>query len=79
VKLRIAVGDVDIRLDDIDLTHRQMRGLIKYAVGAAAAMALTSQADSDDGEPKSPIGFSASIERLPEDIPKEDLDWYFDE
>jgi hypothetical protein len=25
------------------------------------------------------MGFSATIERLPEDIPKEDLDWYFDE
>jgi hypothetical protein len=79
VKIRIAVGDVDIRLDDIVLTHRQVRGLIKYAVGAAAAMALTGQADNDDGETKSPIGFSAVIERLPEEIPAEDLSWYFDE
>jgi hypothetical protein len=78
VKLRIAVGDVDIRLDDINLTHRQVRGLIKYAVGAAAAMALTGS-DSDEAEAKHPMGFSATIERLPEDIPKEDLDWYFDE
>jgi hypothetical protein len=78
MKLRIAVGDVDIRLDDIDLTHRQVRGLIKYAVGAAAAMALTGS-DSDEAEAKHPMGFSATIERLPEDIPKEDLDWYFDE
>jgi hypothetical protein len=78
MKLRIAVGDVDIRLDDIDLTHRQVRGLIKYAVGAAAAMALTGS-DNDEAEAKHPMGFSATIERLPEDIPKEDLDWYFDE
>jgi hypothetical protein len=78
VKLRIAVGDVDIRLDDIDLTHRQVRGLIRYAVSAASVMALTNS-DNEEPEARQPVGFSATIERLPEDIPKEDLDWYFDE
>jgi hypothetical protein len=76
--VRIAVGDVDIRLDDIDLTHRQVRGLIKYAVGAAAAMALTAP-DNDETEARQPVGFAATIERLPQEIPSEDLDWYFDE
>jgi hypothetical protein len=78
VKIRIAVGDVDIRLDDIDLTHRQVRGLIRYAVGAAAAMALAGS-DTEEPEQRQPLGFSATIERLPEEIPREDLDWYFDE
>jgi hypothetical protein len=78
VKVRIAVGDVDIRLEDVDLTHRQVRGLIKYAVGAAAALAVTAS-DNEDADPKHPMGFAATIERLPEDIPKEDLSWYFDE
>lgn len=77
MKIRIAVGDVDIRLDDVELTHRQLRGLIKYAVGAAAAISLTAQPESD--EAKQPLGFSATIERLPEDIPAEDMSWYFDE
>jgi hypothetical protein len=80
VKVRIAVGDVDIRLEDVDLTHRQVRGLIKYAVGAAAAMAAVSPPEADEtADPKHPLGFAATIERLPEEIPKEDLDWYFDE
>ena len=78
MKIRIAVGDVDIRLDDIDLTPRQVRGLIKYAVGAAAAMALTGS-DNEETEVRQPVGFSATIERLPEEIPAEDLSWYFDE
>jgi len=78
MKIRIAVGDVDIRLEDVNLTHRQVRGLIKYAVGAAAAMAIAGS-DHDEPDPKQPVGFAASIERLPEDIPKEDLSWYFDE
>jgi hypothetical protein len=80
VKVRIAVGDVDIRLEDVDLTHRQVRGLIKYAVGAAAALAAVNGTDADEAaDTKHPMGFAASIERLPEEIPKEDLSWYFDE
>ena len=78
MRVRIAVGDVDIRLDDLDLTLRQVRGLIKYAVGAAAALAVTAS-DNEDADTKHPLGFAATIERLPEEIPKEDLDWYFDE
>jgi hypothetical protein len=79
MKIRIAVGDIDIRLDGMDLTPRQVRGLIKYAVGASAALALTAQGESEEPDPRAPIGFSASIERLPEEIPTEDLSWYFDE
>lgn len=74
MRLRIAVGDIDIRLDDVDLTHRQVRGLIRYAIAAAAHLPAT---ETDDT--KQPLGFAATIERLPEDIPKDDLSWYFDE
>lgn len=77
MKIRIEVGDIIVRLEDVEMSHRQVRSLIRYAVGAAAAMSLTQQPESD--ESKQPIGFSASIERLPEEIPKEDLSWYFDE
>jgi hypothetical protein len=79
MKIRIAVGDIDIRLDGMDLTPRQVRGLIKYAVGASTAIALVSQTEPEEPEPKTPLGFSATIERLPEEIPAEDLSWYFDE
>jgi hypothetical protein len=80
VKIRIAVGDVDVRLEGVDLTLRQVRGLIKYCVGASAAVAITSQPESDaQPETAHPLGFSATIERLPQEIPQEDLDWYFDE
>lgn len=78
MKVRIAVGDVDIRLDGVDLTLRQVRGLVKYAVGAAAALSLAG-AETEDNETKHPLGFAATIERLPEEIPKDNLDWYFDE
>jgi hypothetical protein len=79
VKIRIAVGDIDVRLEGIDLTPRQVRGLIKYAVGASAALALTQATEPEEPETKTPLGFSATIERLPEEIPAEDLSWYFDE
>jgi hypothetical protein len=79
MKIRIAVGDIDIRLDGMDLTPRQVRGLIKYAVGASAALALAGPSDTEEPETRTPLGFSATIERLPEEIPAEDLSWYFDE
>jgi hypothetical protein len=78
VRVRITVGEVDIRLDEVELTVRQVRGLIKYAVGAAAAVAITT-ADGEDADGRQPIGFAATIERLPEEIPKDDLSWYDEE
>jgi hypothetical protein len=74
MKVRIAIGDLDIRLDDVDMTHRQVTALIRYAVSAAS----TSPSEPEESK-AAPIGFAATIERLPEDIPREDLDWYFDE
>jgi hypothetical protein len=74
VRVRIAIGDLDIRLDDVDMTHRQVTALIRYAVSAAAQHPA-----SEPDEAKQPLGFAATIERLPEDIPKDDISWYFDE
>jgi hypothetical protein len=79
MKIRITVGEVDVRLDGLDLTHRQVRGLLKYAVGAATALTVIGGESETETESKAPIGFAATIERLPEEIPADDLSWYFDE
>jgi hypothetical protein len=76
VKVRIAVGEVELRTDGLDLSARQVRDLLNRAAIIAAAMNIAAQPDD---EPKTPIGFSAHVERLPEEIPAEDLSWYFDE
>lgn len=79
MKIRVTVGDIDIRLDGVDITHRQLRGLIRYAVGANAAVNVINAGDNEETEPKQALGFTAHIERLPEEIPAEDISWYFDE
>jgi hypothetical protein len=77
VKVRIAVGEVELRTDGLDLSARQVRDLLNRAAMIAAAMTIA--ANHTEDEPKQPVGFTAQVERLPEEIPQEDLSWYFDE
>lgn len=74
--LKIVVGDVEIRTD-LELTPRQVHALITKAASIAVALGA---ADTEPvEEPRPPIGFSATIERLHEDILEEDISWYFEE
>ncbi len=77
MKVRITVGEVELRTEGLDLTARQVNAMLKRAALIAAGLSIAAAHTED--EPKAPIGFSASVERLPEDIPKEDISWYFDE
>lgn len=80
MKARIVIGEVEINLTGMDLTVRQVRGLIELAAAAAQATTPTPTVELDTTpEPAQALGFTATIERLPEEIPKDDLDWYFDE
>ena len=76
MKVRIEVGDVVIRAEGIDLTKRDITRLLTRASVIAATLAAVAQPDEEN---KTPFGFSAHVERLPEEIPTEDLSWYFDE
>lgn len=61
MKARITVGEVDIRLDGHDLTHRQLRDLLRQATAHALALNLTVK--PDEPEPtSSPLGFTAHLE-----------------
>ena len=72
MKVRIAVGDVDIRLEGLELTKRQVKDLLTSA--ASIALALTG---NEPEESRPPIGFSAHIERA--DPIEEDLSEYFED
>lgn len=74
MKIRITVGEVEMRLEGLDLGYRHVRKLLMDAAGVAAALST-----GDEVEPKPPFGFTAIVERRDEVIPSEDLDWYFDE
>lgn len=77
MRVRVSVGDVKVCLDGVGVSLRQVRGLVRLAAAVnAVGQATVSVVDE---EQRAPVGFAAHIERLPEEIPKEDLSWYFDE
>ena len=78
MRVRITVGEVDLRVDGVDLTKRDVLHLLKRASLIAAGLSIAAAMTHEEAE-RAPIGFSATVERLPEDIPKEDSSWYFDE
>ena len=61
MKARIVVGDVELRLDGLDLTAAQVRSLLRTAAR------LARRAEEDE-EPRAPIGFTAIVERTPQDV-----------
>lgn len=75
MKAKITVGDVEIELDGLDLTPRQVTALLKRAASVNLAMQV-----EDEPETKPPLGFSAQVELDPErNIPDVDPDWFEEE
>lgn len=73
MRVRIKVGEVDLRVEGIELTKRQVKDLLTSA--ASIAVALVSDPEPEPERP--PLGFSAHIERA-EPI-EEDLSEYFED
>lgn len=61
---RVRVRDVEVRVD-ADLTPKQVRSLLAACAGIAAAL------EPDAPEAAATIGFTAHLERLPDDLPAE--------
>lgn len=74
MRVSVSVGDVSVSLSGVDVSVRQVRELMRLAAGLNLV-----GSDSGDEEQRPVIGFAASLERLPEEIPQEDISWYFDE
>lgn len=72
--LRISIGEVRIRLDDADLTMRQVQHLVRYAASIALAIPTTPEPSAPDTQ----IGFTSAIERAPEYV-EQDMSWYFED
>lgn len=70
MKVRIVAGDVEVRLDGLDLTLAEVRSLLRSAATAARRV-------DPDEEPRAPIGFAATIERIPQDV--ERVEYYEEE
>lgn len=78
MKIRITVGDVEIRTEDLDLSKRQIVDMLRELAGIAVLM--HSAAASDDTEQRSPLGFTAHLELDPQRNDEPDLsEWFEDE
>lgn len=73
MKVRIKVGEVDLRVEGLELTKRQVKDLLTSA--ASIAVALTTEPEPEPERP--PLGFSAHIERA--ETIEEDLSEYFED
>jgi hypothetical protein len=60
MKIRITVGGVELRCDGLEMTKRELTNLLQSVASVALAVAPDPEPEPD---PKTPIGFSAHIER----------------
>ena len=67
MKVRLRVGNVSADIDGLDLDRRQVRALLFDLAGIAATL-------EPEAEQAAPVGFTAHLERLPEDLPAEPYD-----
>lgn len=66
MKVVIKVGDVSVTVDGLDLSKRSIRSLLMDCAGIAASL-------EPEAEQAAPMGFTAHLERLPDDLPPEPL------
>lgn len=79
MRVRLVVGDVELRLDGLDLSKRQVVGLLREVGSVALALAEVQPVQFDpDGEGK-PMGFTAHIDLDPDRNVGEDLSEWFEE
>jgi len=64
MRVRLKVGQMSADLDGMDLTRRQVRALLFDLAGIAATL-------EPEPETSAPVGFTAHLERLPEELPAE--------
>ena len=67
MRVRLKVGQASADIDGMELTRRQVRALLFDLAGIAATL-------EPEAEQAAPMGFTAHLERLPEDLPAEPYD-----
>ena len=73
-RVKIVAGSIELTVDGIEYTRRQVTSLLAQVAALAAAM----PAEPDEETTPNPIGFTAHLERAPESydasLPSEDED-----
>jgi len=75
VKIKITVGSVEVMVDGLDLSKRDIGRLLR----TAASIALAVDTEESPEETKNPMGFSANLELDPERNLEPDLSEWFEE
>ena len=68
MKVRVTVGPVEIRIDGLDISERQVRRLLAEA--GELATRLLADAEAPAEEERAPMGFTAQVERAPDMRPE---------
>lgn len=63
-RVKIVAGSIELTVDGIDYTRRQVTSLLNQVAAIAALM----NAEQDEEAPTNPIGFTAHLERAPESL-----------
>lgn len=76
MKIRVTVGDVEIRAEGLQLTKQQLVNLMREATGLAL---MLGHSTSEDTEPRAALGFTAHLELDPSRNEEPDLSEWFEE
>ena len=77
MKVKISIGAVELELDGLDLTRREIHHLLRSC--GSIAVAIEESTPSEEPEPKPPVGFTAHIDLDPERNYEPDLSEWFEE
>lgn len=78
MKIRVTVGDVEVRTDGLELTKRQVVDLLRELAGIAVLTSGVAMA-SEDSEPRTAVGFTAHLELDPQRNDEPDLSEWFED
>ena len=76
MKIRISIGELEVRTDGVDMSKRQVVDLLREMAGIAV---LLSGSSSDENEARQLIGFTAHLELDPGRNDEPDLSEWFEE
>lgn len=77
MKTKITVGEVEISVDGLELSKRDIWRLLRLC--GSISVALGEDADEPEKEPKTMMGFAAQMELDPERNLEPDLSEWFEE
>lgn len=64
-RVKIVAGSLQVTVDGLDYTQRQVTALLDHMVALAAVLEASEELSASEGS-SAPVGFTAHVERAPE-------------